>query len=86
MSLPTIARHFSHTDHEHCARLNGFEAGYDHANYVEGCGPTPDTELPVRFADVAEVWVDSYQEGKDAFVCDVEDGEIVGLYRVDHGC
>ncbi|TDC92369.1 hypothetical protein E1161_13435 [Saccharopolyspora aridisoli] len=67
MAMGTVYRDFRHSDHEHEARENGFNAGYDQANYVDAYGPTPETEMPERFAEVAQIWTDAYEEGKDDF-------------------
>lgn len=83
----TIARWAHHTDAEHAARENGFNAGWSHANYTEAYGEDrhyAGPEVPDRFRHEEDVWLEAFQEGEDAFVCDVEDGEIVDLYRVDH--
>lgn len=78
MPIPSITRYAHHTDHEHEARQNGFNAGWDHANYVNAYGATEDTSLPDRFSDVAEVWREAYQEGKDEFAASEEDEAIYG--------
>lgn len=87
MSLSTITRYAHHTDAQHEAREHGYNAGWDHANYAEAYGAderSTGPEVPPRFRHEKDVWLEAYQEGEDAFVADVEGGEIVGLYRLDH--
>jgi len=76
--MSTIYRDANHTDHEHEAREHGFNRGYDHANYVDTYGWTQEPKLPERFADVADVWRNAYQEGKEDFAATQEEEDIYG--------
>jgi hypothetical protein len=74
----TLSRYAHHDDDEHDARLNGFEAGWSHANYVEAYGWSADSQMPDRYRRVSGVWRDAYQEGKDEFEAQTENEEIYG--------
>lgn len=65
--MNNITRYAYHTDHEHDARQHAVDAGWDHASYVDAYGVDTETEMPARYADVADVWHEGYQEGKDDF-------------------
>lgn len=76
--MRTVHRDARHTDREHVARVDGFDAGYRHRNFTTAYGPAPDTTLPEQFADVADVWRAAYAEGIDEFDADLEDAEAFG--------
>lgn len=78
MPIPTVYRHAYHSDHEHEARENGFNAGWDHANFVDAYGQTTDTEMPDRFKDVPDVWQEAYGDGKAEFENAQNDEEMYG--------
>lgn len=78
MPMSTVYRDMHHTDHEHAARVNGFGAGYDHANYVDNVTSMPDATVPSEYADVAAVWDEAYQDGKDDYAATEEDEATYG--------
>jgi hypothetical protein len=78
VDVPTVYRHVDDTDHEHAARVDGFDAGWRHQNFVTAYGPTTDTTVPTRFEDVADVWRTAYEEGQDDFTSSWEEAESYG--------
>lgn len=79
MAMSTIYRIHNYSDHEHAARVDGFNAGYSHANYAENVDPnSPDTTMPEEFADVADFWQSGYEEGKDDYAANEEEEETYG--------
>ena len=78
VDIPTVHRVMGETDAEHRARLDGFEAGWRHQNFVTAYGPTPDTKVPTRFRDLDDVWHEAYQAGRDDFTSSWEEAESYG--------
>jgi hypothetical protein len=76
--VSAVYRDASRSELEHAARADGYTAGYAHQNYVTAYGPTPGTTLPDRFADVAAVWHDAYQDGRDDYDAELADAEAFG--------
>ena len=78
MDTPTVYRYAGDTDHEHAARVDGFDAGFTHQNYVTAYGPTAESTCPTRFGDVAEHWLEAYEQGKDEYDALDADAEAYG--------
>lgn len=76
MAVSTIYRYATHSDHEHAARVDGINAGYGNAEYVNGHGTL--TRMPQQFADVAAVWLEAYWEGKDDYYALHEEEKMYG--------
>lgn len=81
MTIATITRYTHHTDVEHEARVHGYAAGWDNANYVEAYGEDEcyeGPEVPDRFRHQENVWLEAFQEGEDEFAATVEDEFMYG--------
>jgi hypothetical protein len=78
MSMSTIYRDMTHTDHEHEARTHAFSAGWSDASFEDAYGDTSRAEMPERFEDVREVWSAAYEEGREDYDATEEDEAIYG--------
>lgn len=80
MPIPTVYRHYTHTDAEHEARVNGTSAGWTDASFEDAYGDASRQARPDRFdaPHLASVWDEAYQDGRDSFDSMQEDEAIYG--------
>jgi hypothetical protein len=91
MNYRDPAQWIKHTDAQHEARVSGYSAGWDHANFVEAYGPTADTEVPVYYEAYADIWQEAYNDGIEDFETEEADDEAIAmcgpeLCRESGGC